>query len=1168
MASDLDIESLLDMAIVSHEARDLDRAESLYRDVLRAQPDHPEAMNLLGLILQDRGRPEESVALISRALESDPEFPDALANLARGLNFLGQSERAADAARRATELDPVLGEGWLQLGRALLSLGKYQEALAALCGALPYFVDSSELHAAIGFAAQSLGDAAAAIEAWRKVLDLQPDRVDAMINLGSAYCQTRQLDDALVLHRRAVARAPDNTSALGALAWSLHQRYEPAELVEVCRALLALEPERADILTLQGAGLMWLGRIDDAAASFQAALMAEPGYVSATQLLARVKPETMDSPTIARVSGQLDDTDLPVEDRVMAGFAAAIALDKAGDFDAAFHLYQSANALSHAQGEAAGKPFNPDEYKVYVDWARNAFVPSTFIEMRTAGNSSELPVFIVGMPRSGTSLVEQIAASHPKVFGGGELLDISEILARLNPSLGHRPPQRWDREQIGRETEQHVSHLRAMGGDAVRVIDKMPDNIKVLGQIRVLFPNSRIIVCRRDPRDICVSCFTTPFGEAFNWAWDIEDCAKVAVDTDHLLDIWRSVLPGPVLEISYEALVADMETESRRLIAFLGLDWDPACLMFHRTERPVTTASTLQVRQPIFTSSIGKWRRYEANLGPMLRILAENDSDGSVSRRWDGPEIHAWRNGMTALATGDLTSAIQILREATTLFPGEHDLLVGLGLTLGQHGDFEAAIDVWRQALALRPDQPRSLANLGLALIQVGRAEESVAQFRRAIALRPEDYEYHKALASAHWALRQTDAARDAWQRALALVPGEPDCLVGLGICAATLGHFEDAATLYREALSQQPTNTQAALALLEIGKTVEPGIVENLQAILFDPHKPEQERIWAGFALGKTLNAAKDYSGAIAAWHIANGIARDRKRRAGNIFNGPETRAWIDHLISRFSPAAFEATKDWGDPSELPVFIVGLPRSGTSLVEQIVASHPEVFGAGERSDIVPAIQALESGAAPEFPADWDPAVVRREGTAEVERLRTLGGDAARVTDKEPTNIYWLGHIRVMLPKARIIVCRRDPRDIGVSCYFADFLEEFAWPNDLRDIATQIRETDRIIAHWRSVLPGPLMEIQYENLVRNPEAEARRLVEFLGLPWDPRCLEFHATERLVTSSSFWQVRQKLYGSSIGRWRHYERHLGLLLDGLGGMISSTDAPRIDEEAPVD
>jgi tetratricopeptide (TPR) repeat protein len=1106
--------------------------------------------------------------LITRALEADPDFPDAYANLARGLNYLGRSEQAADAARKAIELDPALGEAWLQLGRALLNLGQYRDALAALREALPHFPESRELHAGIGLAAQSLGDAASAMDAWRKVLDLQPDRVDAMIGLGSACCQMKQLDDALDLHRRAVAHAPDNTAALGALAWTLHQRYEAAELVEVCRALLALDPERADILTLQGAGLTWLGRAEEAAASFQAALALQPDYVPATQLLARVKPEAMDAPTIARVRAQLDDAGLSIEDRVMAGFAAAMALDRAGEFDAAFRLYQTANALSHAQGEAAGNPFKPKEYEVYIDWAREAFVPSTFAEMHAAGHPSELPVFIVGMPRSGTSLVEQITASHPKVFGAGELLDISEILARLNPAHAHQPPQRWNREQIGREAEQHISHLRAMGGDAFRVIDKMPDNIKVLGQIRVLFPNARIIVCRRDPRDTCVSCFTTPFGETINWAWDIEDCARVAVDTDRMLDIWRAVLPGPVLEISYEALVADMETESRRLIAFLGLDWDPACLAFHKTERPVTTASTLQVRQPIFTSSIGKWRRYEAHLGPMLRILAGHDSDGSVSRRWDTPEIGAWRTGMTAFASGDVASAIHILRDAASRFPAEHDLQVALGLALGQHGDFEEAIEVWRQALTLRLDWPQSLANLGLSLIEVGRPQESIAQIQRAIALRPEDYEYHKVLAAAYWALRDASAARDAWLRALELAPGDPDCLLGLGTCAATLGHFEDAAALYRQVLSRQPANTQATLALLEIGKAAESGTVANLRAILGDPDKPEKDRIWAGFALGKTLDSAKDYDGAIAAYHVGNGIARDRKRRAGNIFNGPETRAWIDHLISRFPPAAFEATHGRGNPSELPVFIVGLPRSGTSLVEQILASHPDVFGAGERDDIVSAVQALEGGEAPGYPAGWDRSIVRREGTAEMERLRALGGTALRVTDKEPANIYWLGHIRVMLPNARFIVCRRDPRDIGVSCYFTDFLEEFAWPNDLRDIATQIRETDRIIAHWRSVLPGPFMEIQYEDLVGDPETEVRRLIAFLGLDWDQRCLKFHSTERLVTSSSFWQVRQKMYDSSIGRWRHYQRHLGPLLDGLGGLIPKSGMPLIDEEAPVD
>lgn len=1047
-----------------------------------------------------------------------------------------------------------MGEGWLQLGRASLDLARNQEALAALREASKHFPESADVYAGIGFAAQRLGDAESALDAWRKVLELQPNRLDAMVNSGAAYVQMGQLDDALDLHRRAVAQSPEDITALGALAATLHRRFEPVEFVPVCRELLALEPERADILTILGAGLTWLGQFDEAIATCRAALKLRPDYIPARQLLGRLNPDTLDPPAVAQFREQMDDLSLPVQDRASAGFSVAKSLERAGDFDAAFHMFQAVNGLYHAQGRAAGRGYDLGEFRAYVDWARATFTPARFAELRTVGSPSELPVFIVGMPRSGTSLVEQIAASHPSVFGAGERKDIADILKRINKVPAYIALQRWDRGQAREEAEQHISHLRGLGGSATRVIDKMPDNIKVLGQIRLLFPNARIIICRRDLRDVCVSCCTTHFGESINWAWDFEECAQQAVETERLLDHWRAVLPGPVLEISYEALVADTEQESRRLIDFLGLDWDPACLAFHETERPVTTASAQQVRQPIFDSSIGKWRRYERHLGPMLRILARRLADPPVSRRWDTPEGEALRRARAAMETGDLDSAIQRLRDEISRFPNEHDLYVMLGLALGQNGNSREAIGAWRRALTLRPERAHSLANLGLLLVKTGRPEDSVESFRRAITLQPQEFEYHKALALALWELKDVKGARDAYLHACALAPEDQESLLSLGHCAASLGEFEAAASCYRKILERDPGRTEAKFSLLAIGKAGEAGETAGLRAILDDPRNPENDRIWAGFALGKELDSAADYDAAFAAYRTANEIARDRGTRTGHRFDPSEVTGLVDRLINWFSPDFFKATADWGNASELPVFIVGVPRSGTSLVEQILASHPRVFGAGERADIIPAVEAIETTGSPDHPAGWDPLVVKREAVAEVERLQALNAASSRVIDKLPGNVYWLGHLRMMLPKARFIVCRRDPRDIGLSCFFNNFVEGHEWSNDLRDIAVQIHAADRIIAHWRRALPGPLIEVQYEHLVGNLAMESRRLVEFLGLDWDPACLEFHRTQRTVTTASVWQVRQEVYDSSIGRWRHYRRHLGPLLDGLGKLTS--------------
>jgi tetratricopeptide (TPR) repeat protein len=1152
-----DPDALLDAAIERHAARDLDAAERLYKAALEVQPDHPEALNLLGLLLQDRGQLDESIALISRAIEIDAEFPEAHANLARGLSFRGETEQAVAAARKATELDPDLGEGWLQLGRASLDLARHEEALTALRQALRHFPADVSIHSGIGYAAQHLGDLEASADAWRKVLELQPDRLEALVNLGAACSQMKLLDEALDLHRRAVSRAPDDVTALGALAATYHQRFEAAELIPACRAALALAPDRADLLTILASGLMWLGRIDEAAESCEAAIRVKPDYIPAQQLLGVLKPDTLNDLAITRFQLQMGDPTLSVQDRASAAFCIANALDADGDYGAAFGMYQTANGIYHADARSSGTGFNLDSFKAYIDWARGTFNSSIFAELRDDGSQSDLPVFIVGMPRSGTSLVEQIAASHPRVFGAGERKDIAAIVTRINRGARNLPIRRWDRKQLRDEAEQQISHLRQLGGDVDRVIDKMPDNVKALGQIRLLFPNARIIVCRRDPRDVCVSCFTTHFGAGLNWSWDIEDCARQHVEIERLLDHWLTVLPGPILEINYETMVENMEAESRRLISFLGLEWDPACLEFHKTERSVTTASALQVRRPLYSSSVGKWRRYEAHLGPMTRILEEHGLITDASAAKESAEAEAIKLGGNAMSRGDLPRALEIFQEASHRFPLAHEIHANLALTLEMNGQLEKAIDAWRSALAIQPDHPRSLAHLGFLLTRTGCPGKGVEILKRAVELQPDELENHRALALALWEVKDLEGTRAAYLRGLSLAPCDQDTLLALGHFEAMLGRFEDAATYYRRILSHNPGMTEARLSLLTIGKVGEAGDLAELQSVLTDQSLPERNRIMAGFALGKAHDSAGDYDSAFAAYRTANALARARGLLADDHFGEADAAALIDRLIQVFPATVFPDAAAWGDPSELPVFIVGVPRSGTSLVEQILASHPRVFGAGERADIIPATQAMVKTGSTEYPGGWELTLVRREAQAEVARLRGIGGDAVRVIDKLPGNVFWLGHIRLMLPKARIIVCRRDPRDIGLSAYF-NYLSAFNWTTDLYEVGAHIRETDRMIAHWCTVLPGPLMEIQYEDLVGNLEGESRRLVEFLGLEWDPACLDFHRTERAVSTASVWQVRQKLYDSSIGRWRHYQQHLEPLFDGLRG--SSSDPNR--------
>lgn len=283
---------------------------------------------------------------------------------------------------------------------------------------------------------------------------------------------------------------------------------------------------------------------------------------------------------------------------------------------------------------------------------------------------------------------------------------------------------------------------------------------------------------------------------------------------------------------------------------------------------------------------------------------------------------------------------------------------------------------------------------------------------------------------------------------------------------------------------------------------------------------------------------------------HAANQLMRARLAAAGTRFHAAALRAYVDERIGRCTPDFFAAHRDWGNSSELPVFVVGMIRSGSTLTEQILASHPRIFGIGEANYIGAVGTALNGGMTDRVDRDWTRDACLRAANSHIVRLRVMGGGAARVIDKTLDNLFHLGMIAVLFPRARVIVCRRDPRDVALSCYFQSFAEPIPFAYDLADCATRIREVDRMLAHWQTALPLPMHTLQYERLVAEPEKETRRLIAFLGLEWDSRCLGFHRTQRPVRSASLWQVRRPLYGGSVGRWRHYASHIAPLLDAFG------------------
>jgi tetratricopeptide (TPR) repeat protein len=504
---------------------------------------------------------------------------------------------------------------------------------------------------------------------------------------------------------------------------------------------------------------------------------------------------------------------------------------------------------------------------------------------------------------------------------------------------------------------------------------------------------------------------------------------------------------------------------------------------------------------------------------------------------------------------GDLAAAAKVYRKVLAADARQPDAARLLGEVLIDQGQAAEAAVLLRRFVARDGGRDGGqfgvLYTLGNACRMSGAADEAVGHYRAAIGLNAGFAGVHHGMGLALRAAGQERAAADAFAAAVRADGGFALGWHELGMTLAMLGELGPAAVALQRALAINPNMADTRRHLLAIqAEAVQGGVaageVAQLEAVLRNPGAPVEAAVEAGFALGKVYDKAGRYDEAFAQFARANQLLRGMLARAGQGFDAAKLVRDVDRLIEIFTPQQFAQMVGWGDSAETPVFIVGMPRSGTSLVEQIIASHAQAFGAGEIKDIGAAAGKL--GWRPN-PA-WNAAGLQAAGAEYLAALRRGAGDALRVSDKMPDNMFQLGLIAAMLPGARVIFCERDALDTCFSCYTQRFSEPHGFDTDLADCGRRYREVARLARHWQTVLPLRMLSVSYERLVADVEGESRKLIAFLGLEWDPACLEFHKTERVVKTASWAQVRQAAYQSSVGRARHYERHLGPLVAALG------------------
>jgi tetratricopeptide (TPR) repeat protein len=672
----------------------LGEAEELCRRVLAAEPANAEAEHMLGIIAHQSGKLAQAIEHVRRAIRLAPDVALCHANLGEMCRLAGRLDEAIAAGRRAIALDPANAGAHSNLGIALFEQDKFEDALALHDRAIALQADFVQAHSNRGNALQRLKRFAEAEPSYRRAIELQPAFLDGWSNLGTCLRELKRpeeaetayrkalelgpnnpdtldnlalavkdldrLDEAaelmrralvieprvdkfhvhqavvlLDLHRvteaeaaagRALALAPDNHEAVNLIGRVAFERGELDAALTQFRRALALEPDFADAWNNIGNALNDLGRGREAQEAYLKSLELAPDMTGAYVNLADSKTFKEGDPHLAAMEALAGKT-LTRTDRTQLDFALGKAYADLRDYDRSFrHL------LAGSAGKRAAIAYDERANLALFDRIEAAFTPGLIAAKTGGGEPSAMPIFVIGMPRSGTTLIEQILASHPLVYGAGELATLHETVLEIRGPDGQTIDYpdfvpALDETALRQLGDRYVASVRALASkhgraDAAYVTDKMPSNYYFAGLIHLALPNATIIHTVRDPIDTCLSCFSKLFAAEQNHTYDLAELGRYYRRYEQLMAHWRRVLPaGRILDVRYENVVADLEGEARRIVAHCGLPWDARCLSFHKTDRPVRTASASQVRQPIYNSAVGRWRVYERHLGPLLAAL-------------------------------------------------------------------------------------------------------------------------------------------------------------------------------------------------------------------------------------------------------------------------------------------------------------------------------------------------------------------------------------------------------------------------------------------------------------------------------------------------------------------------------------------------------------------